>query len=293
VAGVRASADIDRLTSTYNSPRTLEAFSEDGRVVDGVTIDPPLVNVQVPINSSVGVKRVPIVPLVTGAPASGYSVAEVTVSPQLVTLTGSSGPLDNVQSISTAAINLAGATGIISRTVSLQEPDRTRLGSGEPTSAVVTIRIVPLDRQFQISLPLPVQVVNVENGLQVTLSPAVATFTLQGRPGTLGRLDTGALIASVNARGLGPGVYSLAPTLALPTGVQLAGPPENVTVTLRFPATAIPAFTALPSDSTPTVVLTPEVTATVGPSPTAGPALPTATALPTAVPTATLTPTTP
>ena len=76
VVAVRADVDIDRLTSTYNSPRLLEAITADGRVLDGVTLEPQQVNVQVPILSSVGSKRVPIVPQLFGQPGDGY----VTVS---------------------------------------------------------------------------------------------------------------------------------------------------------------------------------------------------------------------
>lgn len=265
VVAVRTTADIDRLTSTYNSPRSLEAISEDGRVVDGVTIDPVQVNVQVPIISSVGVKRVPVVPLLSGEPASGYIVTEVQVSPQLVTLTGSSGPLDNVQSISTAAVNLSGTTGVFTRTVALQEPERARLRFGEPTTAVVTVRVVAVDRSFQVTLPLPVQAVNIEGGLQVSVSPAIASFTLQGSPAALAQIDTATLSATVSARGLGPGAYPIVPQLALPPGVQLVGPPASVTVILRALPTATPEATPTVTqaeDLTPEPTVTDEATAT-------------------------------
>ncbi|MDZ4717881.1 MAG: CdaR family protein [Roseiflexaceae bacterium] len=264
VVGVRATVDIDRLTSTYNSPRVLEAISEDGRVVDGVTIDPTQVNVQVPIISSVGVKRVPVVPLLSGEPASGYSVVGVQVEPQLVTLTGSSGPLDNVQSISTVAVSLSGATGTFTRTVVLQEPERARLRFGEPTNAVVTVQVAAVDRPFQITLPLPVQAVNVEGGLQLTLNPTIVPFTLQGRPAALARLDTTTLSATVSARGLGPGSYPIVPQIALPPGVTLVGPPPSVTITLR----AIPTATPEPTPTAPADGLTPEPVATIIPTTT-------------------------
>jgi YbbR domain-containing protein len=262
VVGVRAAADIDRLTSTYNSPRSLEAVDRDGRAVDGVTIEPPLVNVQIPINSSVGVKRVPVVPQLAGQPASGYVVAEVSVDPQLVTLTGSSGPLDNVESISTTAVSLTGATRTFSQTVLLQEPQSARLSFGEPAQAVVTVRVVPLDQTFKVTLPLPVQVVGAEGGVLVSLSPAAVPFTLEGRSQALARLDTTTLVGTVSVRGLGPGVYSLTPELALPADIRLAGPPPQVTVTLRLPATATPEATATAE---------PGETVTVEPEPTASP----------------------
>ena len=117
VVGVRADVDIDRLTSTYNSPRILEAITQDGRVIDGVTIEPQQVSVQVPILSSVGSKRVPIVPQIFGQPGDGYIIARITIDPQLITLTGSSGPLDEVVNISTVPFNINGATKTVSGSV--------------------------------------------------------------------------------------------------------------------------------------------------------------------------------
>ncbi len=263
VVGARALADIDRLTSTYNSPRTLEAVDADGKVVDGVSIDPPQVLVQIPIVSSVGVKRVPIVPALSGEPASGYVVAGVAVEPQLATLTGSSGPLDGVQNITTAPVSVDGATRTFTRTVALQEPERARLRFGEPTTAVVTVRITQLDRPFQVTLPVTVQAIDIEGGLLVSLSPAAIPFTLQGRSTNLGKLDATTLIATVSLRGLGPGVYLITPQIKLPDGITLAIPPPQLTVTLRAIPTATPPTTpTTPQEGTPTL----EPTGTVVPT---------------------------
>lgn len=269
VATVRATVDIDRLTSTYNSPRSLEALDIDGRVVDGVTIEPAQVNVQVPIISSVGVKRVPVVPQLLGEPGSGYYVRAVGVEPQLVTLTGSSGPLDDVESISTAGVDVEGATGTFTRTVTLLEPLNARLRFGEPTTAVVTVQIAALDQPYQVTLPVPVQAVGVSPGLQVSLSPAVVQFTLQGRSIQLSQLDASSLLATVSVRGLGPGVYSVAPEITLPEGIALASAPEEVTVTLRAPPTPTQTATITVTETLtlePTESPTPQPTVPVSPT---------------------------
>src|SRR5262249_5259422 len=113
---VRATANIDRITANYNTSRPLEAIGDDGNVVEGVTVYPTSVIVQVPITSSAGIKRVPVVPQVIGHPASGYIATGVSVEPEFVRLTGSSGPLDSVSSILTANVDIDKATGTISRT---------------------------------------------------------------------------------------------------------------------------------------------------------------------------------
>jgi YbbR domain-containing protein len=278
VTAVRTSVDIDRLTSTYNSPRPLEAITEDGRVVDGVTIDPAQVNVQVPIFSSVGSKRVPIVPQLVGEPASGYIVTSIAVDPQLVTLTGSSGPLDEVQNISTSPINITNSSSSISRTVGLLEPEGVRVRFGEPVAALVTVNIVPLEQPYQIRLPIPVQVAGVANGLLVTVSPPIVSVTFQGRPGQLAQLDPSALQAVASVRGLGPGVYTVDAVVALPENSGITAQNQKVTVTLRIPATAVPtAAPATPAPATPES--TPDNTP-IPPEPTQAPATPAATGAP-------------
>ncbi|HWQ12869.1 MAG TPA: CdaR family protein, partial [Roseiflexaceae bacterium] len=237
VVQARISADIDRLTANYNSSRTPEAVGADGQVVEGVTIDPPTVNLEVPISSSVGVKRVPVVPQLTGLPASGYVVTGVSVEPQLVTLTGSSGPLDAVESVSTFVVSVGGASQTFTRTVAIAEPVNTRLGFGEPTSAVVTVQIAPIARPFQVTLPVAVQVVDIPPGLLTSLSPQVVQVDLAGTAAQLGALDPATLVATVSANGLSPGVHRLTPVLQLPEGLRLVREPPAVTVTLRAPPT--------------------------------------------------------
>lgn len=269
VALARISANIDQLTANINSSRTPDAVTSDGLVVTGVAVEPQTVNLEVPIRSSVGVKRVPVVPQVAGEPGSGFVVTGVAVDPQLVTLTGSSGPLDEVESVLTVPVNLSGATRTFTRTVVLVEPVNARIGFGEPTNAVVTVQIAPVVRPFQVSLPAAVQVTDIPPGLLVSLSPQVIQVSLSGTSSQLAQLDATQLAATVSARGLSEGSYSLVPTLTLPDGVRLAAPPPSVTVTLRLPPTATPSPTERPvTETTTTTPTTPTTTAASTPTAT-------------------------
>jgi YbbR domain-containing protein len=272
VALVRAIADIDRLTANYTSLLKLEAIAADGKVIEGVTIEPERVDVLVPIVSSAGIKRVPVVPRVVGEPASGYVVAGLTVEPQFVRLAGGSGSLENVQSITTQDVNIQGASATVSHTVTLQVPESTPLLSGEPISATVTVRIVPIERPFQVTLPAPVQLADVGPGLLSSVSPAIVQVTLSGAAAQLAALDPATLVGTVSARERDAGTYSLAPTFALPRGITLVGEPPRVTVTLRLPPSPTP-------QATPTLASTPQPTEEATPTPAEVPtAAPTATA---------------
>lgn len=270
VVAVRAEVNIDRLTSTYNSPRNLEAITEDGRIIDGVTLDPPQVDVQVQILSSVGSKRVPIVPQIFGQPADGYIISKVSVDPQLITLTGSSGPLDEVVNISTVPFNINGITQTISGSVGLQEPPGVRLRYGEPVAALVTVEIVPLVQLYQISLPLAVQVVGVSDGLIVGLNPNIVQVVFSGSGAQLAQLNTTNLKAVANVRGLGPGIYNVDLTVELPPKSGLRVQTPKVQISLRLPPTELPV-PPTSSPATPAAAPATQVTASPQPEATAMP----------------------
>lgn len=290
VSMVSATADIEQLRADYTASVSLQPMDENGVAVQGVTVLPDTVSVRVPIRSVAGLRRVAVIGQVTGIPAPGYVVSTITSAPQLVNLTGSSGPLDAVNEIQTDPIDIAGATGTISREVNLRLPIGTSLQVGEPTRAVVTVQVIPLSRPFTIRYPVPLQVTNVANGLIYALTAPTVEVTLTGSDTALGRLGNTPLQGTVDVSGLGAGAHTVAPTIALPDGVRVVGAVPNATVTLRAAATAVPLPSRTdapqPSSATPQPTnATPEAppTATSEP-PTATEDAPNASARPTAPP---------
>ncbi|MBS1967797.1 MAG: hypothetical protein JST60_18680, partial [Chloroflexi bacterium SZAS-1] len=81
VAIALVTADIDRLTANYISPRPVLVLTSNRQPVTGVTVEPATIDVLVPIVSSAGIKRVPVVPQLVGQPASGYIVTSISVEP--------------------------------------------------------------------------------------------------------------------------------------------------------------------------------------------------------------------
>ena len=180
---VRVTANIDRLTANYSSPRPVQAIASDGQPVAGVTAEPGNIDVLVPIVSSAGIKRVPVVPQIVGQPASGFIVTNISVAPQFVRLTGSSGPLDAVQSLATENVDITGAAQTVERTAALRTPLNIGLASGEPSVVTVTITVAPIDRPFEVTLPVPIVAVDIPNGLSVSFSPSIVQLALTGSAG--------------------------------------------------------------------------------------------------------------
>jgi hypothetical protein len=132
----------------------------------------------------------------------------------------------------------------------MRVPTNTSLASGEPAEATVLVQIQQIDRPFQITLPVPIQVTDASDGLLLTLSPSSVQIKLEGNAAALGAFDPASLQGTVSAGALGEGTYAIIPSIQLPPGVRLVEPAPKVTVTLRRPPTpqpTAPADTATPA----------------------------------------------
>lgn len=291
VVATRATANIDRLTANYNSPRPVEPVDANGQIVRGVTITPPTVQVLVPIVSSVGIKRVPVVPEVSGQPASGQIISAITVDPEFVALTGSSGSLDAVERIATEVVDVGGMNGKVTRVVKLIPPQGAALIAGEPITASVTVSSLPIEQPFSVTLPAEVVGSNLPPGLLVNISPSSVQVTVRGTAAQLASLGGTALQGIVDLSNLGAGTYLLTPQFNLPRGTTITNAPR-VTIALRLPPTPLPSNTPTPtpvesSAGTPGEAPTSAATAQPATPPLVTPATPAAaTAEPAVVPTA-------
>lgn len=276
VVGARATANIEQLRATYLGPVTLVPVDSAGNAVEGVTVNPTTVTVEIPINPVVGLKLVPVQPVVVGLPAPGFEVTGVRVEPPLITLTGSSGPLDAVDALNTAPVEIGGARESVVRSAEILFPENTAPRPGEPEVARVTIEIAPLAMPFQVELPVAVAVTGLGPGLQFSVNPQVVTVALSGSSEAIAALSQSPPRATVNVSGLDPGGYRLPVNLALPPGVTLVGDPPTVQVTLRVPV----APTEVPATATPAPEAPADTPEAVEPTATPAPGAPTATPAP-------------
>jgi YbbR domain-containing protein len=253
VAVAATTINLDQLRATYSSTLPLEALDSNGTSLSGVTLTPPEINVRIDIRSVVGLKRVPVLGNVVGAPASGYIVTGVQSDPPLINLIGNSTIIDEIDRIETVPIDISGATSTITREVPLNF-GRAQPQASEPENATVIVQISPLDQPFQIQVTIPVQPVGAGDNLLVTLNPPVLQLTLRGTANTLAQLREETLAATVDVSGLGAGTYTRTPQLDLPQGIELAEALSQVAITLSVPQTLEPRPSPTPepaSDSEP------------------------------------------
>ncbi|HZU06877.1 MAG TPA: CdaR family protein [Chloroflexota bacterium] len=257
--------------------------------VPGLELQPPMIQVQLPITQQISYREVGVRPLLVGTVPLGYWVQSVQLDPSVVTVVGEPELLGGVEALETEPVDLTGMTDSFTRAVSLQVPPGLTLARTEPL--VLSVQIGPVE--LAQSLRLPVSVLHLAPGLVVGGSLPLVEVTVRG-PTDQG-LRTAELAATVDAAGLGPGIHVLDVQVQLPERYRLESVrPSAVTVLLQEPQSLAPI--EVPSPAAPPAPAPPaESNAAASPSessPTSTP-VPLRTPTPTAVPLLTPTPASP
>jgi YbbR domain-containing protein len=185
----------------------LEPRDAVGGGISRVSVVPDTAEVTVDLDQREYTLQFDVKPLITGQPASGYNLAGTSIDPRFVTVSGTLEALQAIDSrlgLTTEEISISDARDDVIRTVAIVVPDGTSiLGS---VQATVTIDIAPAGGVF--SFRLTPQVVNVADGLTATPAGPV-TITLAGEVPVLDQLTAESIVATVDAQGLGTGLFVL------------------------------------------------------------------------------------
>ena len=275
VTAARTVANIAQLRASYVATLNLTPVDASNQPVEGVQVQPATVTVTIPINPVVGLRLVPVSPVIIGTPAPGFVVTGINVEPPLITLTGSSGPLDTISFLATESIDIADARETVVRIVPLVVPAGTSPAQNEPNAVRVTVQITPIPLPFQVRLPVEVTLTGLGSGLTAVVSPNVVEMTFAGTSDRLNALAATPLVVTLNLNGRGVGVYQFKVQPLLPDGVRLVGEPSEVTVSIVSVPTPTPMPTPTPEPSpeteptpTPTLTPTPKPSPETEPTPT-------------------------
>lgn len=139
VAAVVAKASVNGATASVTESLPLRAVDKDGKEISGINISPAVVDVVVPIG--LPIKDVPIKPVISGQPASGYSMTTVQVEPLTVKVSGPQTQLDQIEFIATETIDISRLDADITKDLRLQLPPEVIIPAPYPEKAKVTVRI--------------------------------------------------------------------------------------------------------------------------------------------------------
>jgi len=211
----------------------------DGRVVPSVELSPSTVQVDIDVRTVETSKTVPVRPVLTGAPATGFEVASVVVDPVAVTLHGTPDELASIAEVLTEPISLAGLRTTTNASATLVIPGATHL----PTDAASTVTVTIQLRETIASRTLVVGVscTGLSGGLLCLPQTSQVAVTVRGTLNALAALDPSTLSVVINVTGLGAGTYNLSPSVSLPGGISVTSfSPGSVTTVIASAATPGP-----------------------------------------------------
>jgi YbbR domain-containing protein len=221
----------DAVTDLVQSvqPRAVDA---SGATIDGLTVDPAVVQLTVPVLPTATTRTVPVVPAVRGAVAQGYWITRVTTDPPVVTVRGEGAALSTIDQVATAAIDVSGLGADRTFQVALLLPaEGTSLVKA--AQATVTVSIAPLtgSRSFPV---VAVQASGLGSGFVAEFDPPAISIVVGGPVPALSGITLGQVVATVDAAGKGPGTYPLDVIVRIPAGTTAQTvQPTRVTLTIR------------------------------------------------------------
>ena len=221
----------DAVTDLVQSvqPRAVDA---SGAAIDGLTVDPAVVQLTVPVLPTATTRTVPVVPAVRGAVATGYWITRVTTDPTVVTVRGEGSALSAIDQVTTAAIDVSGLSADRTFQVALVLPaDGTSIVKAAQATVTVSVAALTGSRAFPL---LAVQVTGLGSGFVAELDPTTVNVVVAGPIPALSGLTPGQVTATVDATGKGAGVYQVDVAIGTPAGTTAQTvQPTRVTLTIR------------------------------------------------------------
>jgi YbbR domain-containing protein len=178
-----------------------------------------------------------VAPVISGAPAPGWSVRSVTVEPVAVTVRGPLDAVATMTSIATEPIALAGRSADLTTTVDLVTPAGVEVVDGGQVRVVIDIAADRGSRSFGVGL----RPTGAVEGRSYAFSVPDVLVTLGGTSAALDVVDPATLSATVPVAALEPGSHTVKVVFKAPSGTSLVAiSPASVTVVVTAGSSQTP-----------------------------------------------------
>jgi YbbR domain-containing protein len=132
---VRALVDVSDTSADFRQLVEVQPLDKAGETIHGVTLNPPQIEVLVPVSKPR--REVPVRVQLEGQPAQGFQIRQVNVTPETVMLQGDIEELGKIAEALTQPVSVAGASANVVKEVSIIIPDKA-----EVTVKTVTVEVV-------------------------------------------------------------------------------------------------------------------------------------------------------
>ncbi|MBM4407533.1 MAG: hypothetical protein FJ038_02760 [Chloroflexi bacterium] len=231
--------DVDQLVD-------LIAVDARGEQLTPVEIQPSAVRVRIEVSADVTTKTVPIAPVVTGVPASGFTLDAATVEPTVITVSGNADVLSTLTSVPTKPVAIDGASADLAAPAEVELPEGVSAVGGRFVTVTVRLRETEATRTITAGLVL----VGAESDRTYILGVESVLVTIGGTERALTAMAPGSFTGVVDVTAVAEGQQAISVRVTLPDGVRLiaVSPPE---VTVFVSPRATPPPTPSPSPTPP------------------------------------------
>jgi YbbR domain-containing protein len=162
-------------------------------------------------------RRLPVRADLAGMPALGYTVAESTVTPNQVEVSGPASKVDDLKEIATETVDLRGLSETMHRDTLLSWAGDFVSFTPEHVVVTVTVEEVMVSREFK---HVDVQIVNA-TGRPVRVTPSQVDLAIRGPQRLLHNYRVADGAVTVDAGGLPPGLHRIPVHVDLPPALEL------------------------------------------------------------------------
>ncbi|HSK88602.1 MAG TPA: CdaR family protein [Anaerolineales bacterium] len=239
----RVFVSLDGVRDGIEEAIPIQVLDGQNKILQGVTINPEAVRVNVPISPQAGYRDVAVKVVVQGQQAAGYRIENISVFPPVITVSSSDPELVNRLPgvVETQPLNLQDRKEDISTRLALALPDNITIQGAQTVQ--VQVSISPIQTSLTL-LNQPINVNGLSEGLAAQVFPQTVDVIVSGPLPVLDALTSRDIVVSVDATGLGVGTYQLTPEVRVSV--------ENVLVESILPG-GVEAVITVPSTPTPSL----------------------------------------
>lgn len=239
ISTVAVALERNNNTETIEETLAVTAYTEDGKAVRDVTIQPERVKVTQEIKMRGGYRVLSVKLSVKGEISAGYRVNNLSVDPGFVTVYSADKELLNSLNsyIETETVLLDEINATTNRKVSLNVPEGITLVGDATVNVNIDVSAVEGTSTFA---QIPISMVGLEEGLEAVISPEDIDVYLVGPLVTLAEIEASDIHAVVELQDLTEGSYQVAPKVEVSSN-------ETVIVQSIQPATIEVQITGIPN----------------------------------------------
>ncbi len=151
-------------------------------------------------------RTINVIPRVLGAPAEGFELQNIALSPQVVTVVGPASQVRGLEQVTTEPVSADGLRQPFSRAVGLELHPLVRLESGTSIELTLDVREVRLRKELS-----EIEVLTRPEAVSASLEPKSVRVVVEGPRSMIEQLRAEDLEVEVRLDGLGPGRHKVVP----------------------------------------------------------------------------------